>query len=219
MTAGGNERGAAPRRWRMAAAAAVAALTAMALAVAPAAAGNKINQRADVMNQGGDGVARHNGAKLERRVHSIEVEFKMPTPAPGSYLYPTPDLIPPGAPPHPELVPGYPEVFSLWAFVFNHPENCTDPCNIDDIGDTPAMGGVFQLDATIAYGSKVDMGGTVWVSELAALGVPLSNPLGAEVHIAGAPHGMALEGADLTRQLNGAVGGPPHWFPALFFAP
>ncbi len=60
------------------------------------------------------------------------------------------------------------------------------------------------------------MSGRIRLGMRPATGAALSNPLGAEVHIAMASHGMAYSGADLARQLNGAVGGPPTWWVALF---
>ena len=60
------------------------------------------------------------------------------------------------------------------------------------------------------------MKGRIKVGQAPVAGVPLQDPMEAEVHIAMAPHGMALTGAELQHQLNSAVGTPAHWFPALF---
>lgn len=117
-------------------------------------------------------------------------------------------------------VPGYPEVFTLWFFGFDHPELCSDGvCDGDDLGDTPARGSVYQLDGEIAYGKNLTMTGKVRLGQAALNGPGLANPLGAEVHVAMAPHGMALTGADLIQQLNSGVGGPPLWFGAFFASP
>lgn len=177
-------------------------------------------QRADVLNQGFEGVYQRKGAQLIRTDHSLEVKWNVRTPKPGSYEYPTGDMVPPGAPPHPEVVPGYPEVFTLWMFAFDHPELCSDgACNSDDIGDTPARGSVYQLDGEIARDRHLKMAGKVRIGQPAANGPGLSNPAGAEIHLAMAPHGQALDGADLVHQLNNAVGGPPLWFASDIILP
>ena len=213
----GSGPGSGPRRpSRRRLVALVAAVLAFGLLGASAAeARSHDRQRTDILGQGGEGIAKHNGARLDRSDHAVEVRWKLRTPAPGSYDYPTADSVPPGAPPHPEVVPGYPEVFTLWAFVFDHPDQCTDPCDFDDIGDTPARGSIYQLDGTVATGKWIHMGGKVRLGQAPAVGLGLSNPKGAEIHVAMAPHGMA-NSDQLGRQLNGAIGGPPQWFPAVF---
>ena len=197
--------------------AAVLVAVLLASAVAPAGAKNGVSRETtDVLGQGGEGLLQQDGAKLTRRNKSIKVNWSVPTPEPGSYNYPTADMIPPGAPPHPEVVPGYPEVFTLWAFVFNFPELCTDPCDSNDIGDTAAQGGVFQVDATIALDGTITMAGKIRTKDNPAAGVRLQEPGTAEVHVAMAPHGQAACGDDQLRQLGGPIGGPPLRFPALF---
>lgn len=208
------------RRFAVGIAAVVSIATAGAAVVEAHGGHRSVRQRADVMQQGGDGVYEHRGAKAIRTDHSIEIKWNVHTPAPGSYTYPTGDMVPPGAPPHPDLVVGYPEVFTLWLFGFDHPELCSDGvCDGNDVGDTPARGSVYQLDGEIAYGQHVRMSGKVRLGQAPANGPGLANPLGAEVHVAMAAHGMALEDADLIRQLNSPVGGPPLWFAAIFLAP
>lgn len=205
------------RRSRSLLAAAVT-MAALVLLAAPVGAGGTATERADVLTQDESGVLQPNGARLTRAVDGLTVEWRVHTPEPGSYLYPTADQVPPGAPPHPAIVPGAPEVFSLWAFVFSHPELCTPPmCDFDDVGPaTAAQGGIYQLDATVADHELLEMSGRVRLGMQPAAGAALSNPLGAEAHIAMTSHGMALSGSDLARQLNGAVGGPPNWWVALF---
>ncbi|MDJ0770815.1 MAG: hypothetical protein QNJ12_18625 [Ilumatobacter sp.] len=177
-------------------------------------------ERADVMVQGGGDVYQRNGARLIRTDHSVEVEWRIRTPEPGSYTYPTPDMVPPGSPTHPPIVPGAPEVFTLWLFAFDHPELCTDGvCDGDDVGDTAARGSVYQADGEIADRRWLRMGGKIRFGQTPARGHGLENPLGAEVHVAMAPHGMAWDGEDLAIQLNGPVGAPPLWFAAIFDAP
>ena len=200
--------------------AAVVSMATVGAAVVEAHGRHNVRQRADVTAHGGVDVQEHKGAKLVRTDHSVEVTWKVHTPAPNSYTYPTGDMVPPGAPPHPDVVPGYPEVFTLWLFGFDHPELCSDRvCDGNDIGDTPARGSVYQLDGEIAYGRHLKMSGKVRIGQAAANGLGLSNPLGAEIHVAMAPHGMTLEGAELIQQLNSAVGGPPLWFGAFFGSP
>lgn len=160
------------------------------------------------------------GASLERATDGLRARIEMPTPTPGSYEYPTADMIPPGAPEHPEVLvggPGEPETFTLWIFVFNRPDRCTDACNDDDLApDADAEGGVYQGDGRIADGDRLVLGGGVRVGQEPLRGSPLVNPLGAEVHLAIAPHGKALEGRDLRRQLNGPIGNPMLWWGAPF---
>lgn len=139
----------------------------------------------------------------------------MVRPEPGSYLYPTEDMVPPGAPIHPPIAPGDVEVFSLWLFVFNNPELCTDPCDMDDVGETPAQGGIYQLDAMIGRGRRITMDGSVWYGQRADFGAPLTEPIDAELHLAMAPHGALLDPPDDIRQLNGAVGTAAHWWAAV----
>ncbi|NNE94891.1 MAG: hypothetical protein HKN24_02580 [Acidimicrobiales bacterium] len=183
------------------------------------AAGNSrvIHRRADVMVQGGGDVYQSRGAYLQRMDHSLEVWWSVKTPESGSYVYPTPDMVPPGAPPHPPLEPGDDEVFTLWLFVFDNPELCSDGvCDGDDVGNVGVGGSVYQVDGEIAYRTRLRMSGKVRLGQAAANGPGLSNPLGAEVHVAMAPHGAARDGADLIRQLNSPVGNPTLWWAALF---
>lgn len=54
-----------------------------------------------------------------RRVaQGLRMSVTMPTPEPGTYIYP---------PNPPGIVAGHPEVFTLWAFIFNFPELCVGP--------------------------------------------------------------------------------------------
>ena len=213
-------RPSAPFRAAKIATAALTALILLMTASANTAAADPphIVQTADVLGQGGDGVYQEDGARLVRSETSLRIKWKVPTPAPGTYQYPTADQVPPGAPTHPEIIPGWPEVFTLWVFVFNHPELCSAPCDFDDIGDTTAaQGGVYQLDATVALDGKIRFKGKVKVGEAPLVGAALQNPNGAEVHPAMAPHGKAHCGEALEQQLTGSVGNPSFWWPALFF--
>lgn len=175
-------------------------------------------------NVGSQGTAANpvsiDGASLQRGPDGVRVRIEMPTPMPGSYEYPTSDMVPPEAPEHPELLvagPGESETFTLWIFIFNHPELCTDACNLDDLDpDADAKGGVYQGDGRIADSDQLVLEGGVRVGQEPMTGAPLENPLDADVHLAIAPHGMALEGRELWRQLNGPIGNPTLWWPAAF---
>lgn len=177
---------------------------------------------ADVSGQGGaEPLLAADGAQLTRRADGLVAELSVRTPAPGSYEYPTPDLVPPWAAPHPRVVPGasdVPEVFTAWVFVFNEPRLCTDGvCDLDDLGvDAPALGGSYQLDGLIADKETMVFSGRIRTGADAIDGARLTNPETAEVHFSIAPHGRALPGADGWRQLNGPLGNPTLWWAATF---
>jgi hypothetical protein len=179
-------------------------------------------ERADVAAQGGEGQPfAAEGAWLSRSNDGIRVRATIPTPAPGSYEYPTSDMVAPWAQPHPEILPagdGEYEVFTMWVIVFNHPDLCTDEsCDLDDLSpDAAAKGGVFQADGRIADGDELELTGSVRIGQVPSTGSPLEASLDAEVHVAIAPHGRALTGADLERQLNGPIGNPTLWWAATF---
>ncbi len=192
--------------------AAVSALLAVASFPVAAATG----EQADVLGQGGVGVLSEDGASLDRSVEGLRIRFRVPTPESGGYAYPTNDMVPPGAT-HPEVIPGYPEVFTLWAFVFNYPHLCSDGvCDGNDLGDPASKGGVYRVDGTVADSATIEFRTGIDAGAAATAFFDLENPLGAEVHVAMAPHGMALSGDDLRTQLNVSVGTPAFWWPAQF---
>ncbi|MGB3737320.1 MAG: hypothetical protein WA964_20370 [Ilumatobacter sp.] len=194
--------------------AAVVSIGAFGVAVDAQGGGHTMRQKADVMEQGGGDTYKSKGATLIRTDHSVEVKWKVPTPDPGSYTYPDP------APTHPPIEPGHPEVFTLWMFVFDNPELCSDDvCDGNDVGDTPARGSVYQVDGEIADKHQLRMGGKVRLGQTPEAGLGLSNPLGAEIHVAMAPHGQATDGDGLVTQLNTPAGSPPLWFAAVLLAP
>lgn len=194
----------------------VLAVGALVVAVASVPAGAATTESSDVLGQGGVGVLAADGATLDRSIDSVRILYAVPTPQPGSYAYPTSDMVPPGAT-HPEVVPGSPEVFTLWAFVFNYPDMCTDGvCDFDDLGHPESRGGVYRVDGVVATGSSIVFRTGITLGQSATAFFDLENPLGAEVHLAMAPHGMAHGGADLRAQLNTSVGTPAYWWPALF---
>lgn len=193
------------------------------LGLLAAACGTDTGDRQAFMLPSSEDAYAENAASLERSDDGVRVEAEMPTPQPGSYEYPTGDMTPPWASPHPEVSPGSasePETFTLWLIAFNYPGRCTESkCDSDDLGtDTAALGGVFQADARIADASTLAFSGTVRLGQPASNGASLENPMGAEIHLAVAPHGKALTGRDLWRQLNGPVGNPSLWWVAEFAA-
>lgn len=179
-------------------------------------------QTADVAEQGAAGtVYEPDGARLERGPEGLHVEVVVPTPGPGTYEYPTRDMIPPWVEDHPSVGRGSldaPEVFTLWLFAFNDPAGCTaGECDSDDLGiDVAARGGVHQVDGRVADDETLRFSGNVRLGQQPKSGSPLDDPLGAEVHIAIAPHGRALSGTDRVTQLNTPVGNPSLWWPAQF---
>lgn len=194
-------------------------LLAASLAAIGLAAGAQAGaETADVVGQGPAGpVVSADGARLIRNASGINISLSMPTPASGTYLYP------PGNGFQPEVYPGHPEVFTGWAFIFNYPEECSDGvCGFDDLGpDKPAKGGAFNYAGHVVGGSTLRLSGRVRTSDdpfPAAPGVPLENPMGAEVHVAIAPHG-AVQPDLLPAQIGTPVGASMHWWLAIFFAP
>ena len=160
----------------------------------------------DVMNQGGVGVYASDGASLVRQPNGIQVRLRVPTPDPGSYVYAA------------GTEAGHPEVFTLWAFVFNYPENCTDPCNGDDLGGaTGAIGGAYNAGGVISGGGSINVAGRIGVGESPFGGLPLELPATAEVHLALAPHG-AMDPSTLPTELRTPEGSPACgcWWVAIF---
>lgn len=174
---------------------------------------------------------------IRRYEDRVELEIRMPTPLPGSYNYP--EDVPP-------LRQASPEVFTAWAFVFNHPEQCTaegpPQCGPDDFTDA-ARGGVYNLAGHITSvdheggafvlnrESDGDMviRGTIHVGDAPRRDLPpsadtprfgLENPLGAEVHVAIAPHGQLVP-ETLPGELFEPDGSPgcTCWWVAFFEAP
>ena len=143
---------------------------------------------ADVMNQGGLGVYAANGGRLVRQPGGLQASMTMPLPQPGSYVYADGGIV------------GSPEVFTLWAFVFNYPELCSFPCNGDDLGmDKPAKGGAYNMGGHPASGRTLSVAGRIAVGEPAFRWAALEAPATAEVHLAMAPHG-ALDPALLPNE-------------------
>lgn len=197
-------------------------LAAVALTLISCGGNDPTGQVSNVMEQGAsESILAVDGAALVRSEDGIQVREAVPTPPPGSYEYPVSAMVPLWATPHPEVFPGSvdePEAFTLWVIAFNNPHLCTDGvCDADDLlPDAAAEGGVYQVDGRVAGESEIEFAGGVRLGQEPLNGATLDNPLGAEVHLFMAPHGKALTGPDLWRQLNGPVGNPALWWTAVF---
>jgi hypothetical protein len=157
-----------------------------------------LSETADVFGQSPDGpVVAEEGATIRRTSKGISIKLKMPTPEPGEYEYPTEGVAFSG--------PGHPEVFTLWAFIFNDPP-------ADD------WDGAFAVAGHVVGGTTLTLSGNISLDTDPFLGSKLENPRGAEVHLAVAPHG-ALDPDLLPEALQTPTGpGPDIWWLALFEA-
>lgn len=179
-------------------------------------------ERTDLTEQGTtDALYAADSARLQRRADGVAVEVDVPAPEPGTYEYPTHDMIPPWVESHPPISQGAsdaPEAFTLWLFAFNDPSQCTDTqCDNDDVGpDTAARGAVYQVDGRIAEDGRLRFAGNVRIGQVQLDGARLDDPAGAEIHLAVVPHGRALAGSDAVVQLNTPVGNPSLWWGARF---
>lgn len=152
---------------------------------------------------------------LTRTEHGLTIRAEMPTPEPGSYAYP------PGA-----ADEGAPEAFTLWAFVFPNPEACADDDGdgVPECGGIPDLiasgGGAFGVAGHLSGGGQLTLAGHISKNtDPFPLPVPgsskLTNPMGAEVHVAIAPHGT-VDPENLPAQITTPIGGPDLWWVALF---
>jgi len=172
---------------------------------------------------GGEPTLRAEEATVTRYDDRLVFDVRMDTPWPGSYVYP-------------EEVPderkAAPEVFTAWVFVFNNPEHCVDAdeggsCGGDDFSEE-VRGGVYGLAGHV---SSVDHEGGSFILDRGTDGqivlrgeirvgdeprpdlppdtttYPLGNPLGAEVHLAIAPHGQ-IDPATIATELYAPLGNP-----------
>jgi hypothetical protein len=188
----------------------------LTLAAVTAAGAGVATETRDVVGQGmGGPVVSPNGATIQRSDSGISAKLSMPTPVPGSYVYPTtspPDV---GFPPAEE---GHPEAYSLWMFVFYEPSECAgDPCTITDFNALFPQGkaGAFNAGGHIVGGPNLQLSGRVTLSTTPFRGTTLRNPLGSEVHLAVAPHGK-LDPALLPEMINLPIGTPAQWWFAIF---
>ncbi len=205
----------------------VAVVALMLAAVTAAGAAGVTTQTRDVVGQGmGGPVVSPDGATIQRSDSGVSAKLRMPTPEPDSYVYPGTDSIPgnPLQPPatglvgFPPAVPGHPEAYSLWVFVFNDPSVCaSDPCTIADFNANLGTAGAFNAGGHLVGGGNLQLSGRVTLSSTPFVGAMLTNPQGAEVHLAVAPHG-ALDPALLPEMINLPIGNPPYWWLAIFQA-
>ncbi len=198
---------------------AVLALVAgLVAAVGPAGSvfGAVTTQTEDLMNQGGVGVYAEDGVKLTRQPNGITIRVSVPVPEPNSYVYP-PEIPTPSA---------SPEVFSGWAIVFNNPDECAGGpgnCGGPDLFNPDVEAGIYNFAGHPAgAGGKLVLTGHVQVGQPAggppgSTMAPLSNPGGAEVHVAIAPHGL-LDPAQMPAQTTTPAGSPACecWWVAVF---
>ena len=112
------------------------------------------------------------------------------------------------------------QAVTLWFIVFNNPSACAgDPCSIVDLIFNPAAEGDFLVGGGKVTGdsARVNLGGSLQVGDSSGsgfieIGMPgraigLTNPRGAEVHLALHSHGPAVAGPTLRNQINSFTGG------------
>ena len=178
-------------------------------------------QLSDVVGQGPAGpVVAADGAQVIRSKQGVTISVAMPTPQSGSYNYPPPNPFQTVAP-----VPGVPEVFTGWAFIFNAPENCLVPNQcVPPPPNTPApndftrgRGGVYNFSGhAVSGGGALNLVGHIAIGDQQFDGpYGLENPAGAEIHAAIAPHGVLVPDL-LPEQIRTPVGNPSFWWIALF---
>jgi hypothetical protein len=165
----------------------------------------------DVVGQGmGGPVVSEEGATLTRTRNGVTAHLTMPTPPAGSYSYPSGNAF------QPTVLIGHPEVFTGWIFIFNDPAECSDGvCDLNDLGNTPARGGAYNFAGHPVSGSTLNLAGHISVGSTPFLGAPLDNPLGADVHLAVAPHGMVQPDL-LPTQITTPIGTLANWWLAIF---
>jgi hypothetical protein len=196
----------------------------------------------EISNQPTEGLSpglvylRLEDASLTRYPDRIVVDLSMDTPVPGTYVYPS--TVPPER-------QASPEAFTLWVFIFNAPEACTrveltEACGPDDFSEKARggaygvaghvtsldhSGGAFELDRDA--GGRMTLHGEVKVGQQQRPPVaegsttyPLENPMGAEVHLAVAPHGQ-VDPATIASELYEPAGDPTCgcWWLAFFESP
>lgn len=176
-----------------------------------------------VVSLGAEPTLRAEEAFITRHDDRITFEIRMDTPLPATYVYP--DEVP-------EQRKAAPEVFTAWAFVFNRPENCVgdvdwDYCGANDFSEDVRAGvygvaghvssidhegGSFILDrgtdGQMVLRGEIAVGDPPWPDlPPGATTFPLEDPLGAEVHLAIAPHGQ-IDPATVASELYGPAGNP-----------
>jgi len=111
------------------------------------------------------------------------------------------------------------QAVTLWFIVFNNPSACAgDPCSIVDLIFNPAAEGDFLVGGgRVTGGTQTSLGGGLQVGDTSGsgfieIGMPgraigLTNPRGAEVHLALHSHGPAVAGETLRDQISSFTGG------------
>ena len=196
-------------------------LFALAMALVTVAAGPAFakvtKQTAHVMNQDGVGYYAEDAAHLTRQTNGISIRVSVPVPQPNTYTYPAKGVPTPSA---------SPEVFTGWAFVFNYPDECVDgpgECSGPDLFNPDVGAGVYNFAGhPTGAGGNLVLTGNIKVGQPAggpegSTMAPLSNPGGAEVHMAIAPHGL-LDPGIMPEQATTPVGSPACacWWVAVF---
>lgn len=186
------------------------------------AAGASPWETEDIFGQGLDGeTVATNGAKINRGSNGVTAKVTMPTPEPGSYMYPEG--------PTASGVEGRPEAFSLWVFIFFNPEACGTPgeCGPADLATNPAVvAGAFNAGGHLVAGPNLTISGRVteqsptFGPQEFAETIPQAlsdgfNIADADIHVAVAPHG-ALAPALLPAQIKTPAGDPSFWWTATF---
>lgn len=115
------------------------------------------------------------------------------------------------------LPPG--QAVTLWFIFFNKPENClTSPCSVPADVFTPSAEADFHFgsghvvggEGTATFAAHLSVGDTSGSGKVeigAGDGVPLTDPLGAEVVLALHVHGPAQKGQTLKSQISSYLGG------------
>lgn len=191
------------------------------VAATASAAGASSWETEDIFGQGlGGATVAIDGAKILRGAGGVTASVTMPTPAPGTYDYPSG--------PTASGVEGHPEAFSLWVFLFFNPENCAVPgeCGPGDLQfDPDVVAGAFNAGGHLAAGPTLTISGRVneqnptfgganaeTIGQALSMGFDIAD---AEVHIAVAPHG-ALAPELLPLQIKTPAGTPAFWWLAIF---
>lgn len=227
---------------RFATSMALAATLALSVISISAAADGGIGETADRVNNNPTASTEAElllaeNAHLTRSEDGIGIEMKLITPEAGSYTYP--ETVPGER-------QAQPEVFTGWVFIFNNPELCQSnpgtefPCGGQDFNDE-VKAGAYNFSGTINQLHQVS-GGELQLNSFSdgyvvlngEIGVgqeqrppvaqqvsthPLENPMGAEVHVAIAPHGQ-LDIETIATELYSPVGNPACdcWWVATFAA-
>lgn len=197
----------------LAAAAALTVSSGIALAASPW-------EQADIVGQGAGGpVVSAGGAQIHRTANGVSASIEMPTPEPGSYSYPQG--------PTASGVPGHPEAFSLWVFIFFNPDACAGDCDGADLqsSDPAIIAGAFNSGGHLEGGPNLTIAGRV-NEQSTVFGGPNAESIGealslghtvtaAEIHLAIAPHG-ALDPVLLPEAIQTPVGNPTFWWLAFY---